>query len=553
MSRLLLELDLTEPLLEAPPTDPVGWLQARRQTSVRAVLNGLRDAAADPRVAGLVAKVGGPVGLARAQELRDAVAEFARSGKPAVAWAESFGEFSAGTLPYLLATGFSEVWLQPSGTLGLTGVAVEVTFLRGVFDKLGVEIQVDRRKEYKNAVDRFVGTEFTDAYREAATRYADSAYEQIVAAIADRRGLSADEVREIVDRAPLLADEALAARLVDRLGYRDEVYADLRRRLGDGISLLYLGRYRKPQQPAEKLARVARGLGDRVAGQREQVVALVSATGTIRSGSSGRGPLGGTAMGADTVTAALRSAAREPTVRAVVLRVDSPGGSAVASDTIWRAVARVRAGGKPVIVSMGELAASGGYYISMGADVIVAQPGTLTGSIGVFGGKAVLTGLLERAGVTTDAVQAGRHARIMSPRRRFDEDETVLLGRWMDAIYTEFVGKAARGRNMTYEALDAVAGGRVWTGADAAERGLVDELGGLDRASDLARKRAGLAVDAPVVRWPARGPLDALRRPKNSEAPTAATAAGWGGFAALAARLGLPAGGPLLMPPLTLR
>jgi protease IV len=552
MSRLLLELDLTEPLLEAPPTDPVGWVQARRQTSVRAVLNGLRDAAADPRVAGLVAKVGGPVGLARAQELRAAVAEFARSGKPAVAWAESFGEFGGGTLPYLLATGFSEVWLQPSGTLGLTGVAVEVTFLRGVFDKLGVEIQMDRRKEYKNAVDRYVGKEFTDAYREAVTRYADSAYEQVVAAIVDSRGLDADEVRSIVDRAPLLAPEALAAKLVDRLGYRDGVYADLRRRLGDGIALLYLGRYRKPQQPAEKLARVARGLGDRVAGQREQVVALVSATGTIRSGSSGRSPLGGAAMGADTVTAALRSAAREPTVRAVVLRVDSPGGSAVASDTIWRAVARVRAGGKPVIVSMGELAASGGYYISMGADVIVAQPGTLTGSIGVFGGKAVLTGLLERAGVSTDAVQTGRHARIMSPRRPFDEDETALLGRWMDAIYTEFVGKAARGRNMTFQALDEVAGGRVWTGADAAERGLVDELGGLDRASDLARKRAGLPVDAPVVRWPARGPLDALRRPKNSEAPTAAYT-GWGGFAGLAARLGLPAGGPLLMPPLTLR
>jgi protease-4 len=551
MSRLLLELDLTEPLLEAPPTDPVAWVQSRRQTSVRAVLDGLRDAAADPRVAGLVAKVGGPVGIARAQELRAAVAEFARSGKPAVAYAETFGEFGGGTLPYLVATGFSEVWLQPSGTLGLTGVAVEVTFLRGVFDKLGVELQLDRRKEYKNAVDRLVETEFTDAYREAASRYATSAYEQVVAAIADGRGLTGEQVGEIVDRAPLLADEALAAGLVDKLGYRDEVYADLRRRLGEGVQLLYLGRYRTQQPPAERVAKIARRLGERVAGQSEQVVALVTATGTIRSGHSGRGPLGGAAMGSDTITAALRSAAREPKVRAVVLRVDSPGGSAVASDTIWRAVGRVRAAGKPVIVSMGELAASGGYYISMGADVIVAQPGTLTGSIGVFGGKAVLAGLLERAGVSTDAVQAGRHARIMSARRPFDADEAALLGRWMDAIYTEFVGKAARGRNMTFEALDAVAGGRVWTGADAAERGLVDDLGGLDRAGDLARKRAGLPIDAPVVRWPARTPLDALRRPKNSEAPAAH--AGWGGFADLAARLGLPDAGPLLMPPLTLR
>jgi protease-4 len=521
--------------------------------SLRAVLDGLRGAAGDKRVRGLVATVGGRVGLAEAQELRDAVAAFRASGKPAVAWAESFGEFGYGTVPYLLASGFGEVWLQPSGDVGVTGVAVEVTFARRALDQLGVQPQLSRRHEYKNAVDRLVEIGFTDAYRQAADRLAESAFEQVVAAVAASRGLPPERVRELVDRAPLLATEAREAGLVDRLGYRDEVYAELRGRLGGDVELRYLARHRPPGDRPRRVDRAAARLARQVAGRPEPAVALVSGAGLIRQGRSGRSLLSAPAMGSATVSAALRAAGRDERVRAVVFRVNSPGGSYVASDSIWREVSRLRAAGKPVVVSMGEVAASGGYFVSMAADAIVAQPGTITGSIGVFAGKAVLSGLLGRLGLDTDAVARGRHARILSSRRGFDEDEWRALEAWLDHVYADFVAKVAAGRGMPVEQADSVARGRVWTGADARERGLVDELGGLDRAAAIARERAGLPAGAPLRRWPAVGPLDRVRPPRSSESPAAAAVthlAGWGAFAATAARLGLPAGGPLLMPPL---
>ncbi len=548
---LLLELDLTEPVLEQPPTDPVGWLQARRRSTIRALLDGLREAAEDLRVRGLVAKVGGPVGLAHAQEIRDAVRAFGASGKPAVAWAETFGEFAGGTLPYLLATGFGEIWLQPSGDVGLTGLASEVTFLRGALDKLGVQPEISRRHEYKNAVDRIVERGFTDAHREASGRVLESAFEQVVAAIADSRGLSPERVAELVDQAPLRSDDALAAGLIDKVGYRDEVYTALRAKLGEDIELRYLNRYQPAQSPAERVRKLVGQLSDRVAGRPEPVVALISGLGAIRIGHSGRGPMSGPAMGSATVSAALRSAARDDRVRAVVFRVDSPGGSYVASDTIWREVGRLRAAGKPVVVSMGEVAGSGGYFVAMGADLIVAEPGTITGSIGVFAGKPVITGLLDRVGLSSDAVEQGRRARMLSNRRPFDEDEWQTLERWLDHVYADFVGKVAAGRRMTTEQVHEVARGRIWTGADARERGLVDELGGLHRATVIARERAGLPADATLLRWPAINPLDRIRQPRSSESPAAAAGAytaGWGSMSGLAARFGLAADGPLLMP-----
>jgi protease-4 len=548
---LLLELDLTEAPVDSPPPDPLGFLQARRRPTLRAVVDALHDATGDDKVAGLVTRVGGRMALARAQELRDALRAFAASGKPTVTWAESFGEGDSGTAAYLLATG-GEIWLQPSGDLGLTGVAVEATFLRGTFDKLGLEPQFEQRYEYKNAVDQLSRYGFTDAYREAAARLAASALEQVVAGVADARGLPPERVRELVDRAPLPAAEALEAGLVDRLGYRDEVYADVRRRVGSSAKLLYVGRYRRGAAPARMVDRVRR--------RSKPVVALVSVTGAIQQGRSRRSPLSPTAgAGSDTVGAALRSAARDDSVRAVVLRVDSPGGSYVASDVIWREVWQVRAAGKPVIASMGDVAASGGYFVAMGAEAIVAQPGTVTGSIGVFSGKVVTAGLLERLGVGTDAVVEGRHARMFSPRVGFDEEQWRRLSEWLDRVYDDFVGKVAAARGISRDRAHELARGRVWTGADACERGLVDELGGVRRAAELARARAGLRADAELRRWPQLRPADRLSPPKSSEDPAAAGVravdwwSGWGALAEVAAGLGLPPDGPLTLPPLRLR
>lgn len=543
--RVLLEVDLTEPPPEVGASDPLSLVRGRRRGTLRAVVEALAAAAEDPDVVGLVARVGGGLPLARAQELRDAVREFART-KRAVAYAETFGEGSSGTVPYLLATGFSEIWLQPSGDLGLTGIAAETTFVRGVLDKAGLEPQFSQRHEYKNAVDRLTRHGYTDAFREASSRLVASAYEQVVAGIAEARGLSADRVRGLVDRAPLSAAEAAEAGLIDHVGYHDEVYAAVQ---GDA-ELLFLSRYARTSG--------RRRLAGRIRHRNAPVVAVVTVAGAIQQGRSRRSLLSpGAGAGSDTVGAALRSAGRDDAVRAVLLRVDSPGGSYVASDVIWREVGRLRAAGIPVVASMGDVAGSGGYFVAMAADAIVAQPGTLTGSIGVFSGKVVTAGLLERLGVATDAVAEGRNARMFTARAGFDDEQWARLDAWLDRVYADFVAKVAEARGLTPEQVHEVARGRVWTGADARERGLVDELGGLRRAAELVRERAGLPADAELRRWPPVGPLDRLSPPHSSEDRTAALAvdwwSGWGSLSGAAARLGLSPDGPLTMPPLLLR
>ena len=542
--RAWVELDLTEAPQEVVPADPLALLRGRRRPSLRSVVEALRDAAADPHVVGLVAKLGGSMPLARAQELRDAVIEFA-AVKPAVAYAETFGEGDPGTVAYYLATGFGQIWLQPSGDLGLTGIAAETTFVRGVLDKLGLEPQFGQRHEYKNAVDRIARYDYTDAFREASTRLVASAYEQVVAGIAAARKLAEPRVRELVDAAPLSADRAREAGLIDRVGYRDEVYAALDR--GDA-DLLYLSRYARTAAPRKIAGRL----------RKRDAVAVVTVAGAIQQGRSRRSLLSPDAgAGSDTVAAALRSAGRADDVKAVLLRVDSPGGSYVASDVIWREVGQLRAHGTPVVASMGDVAGSGGYFVAMGADAIVAQPGTLTGSIGVFSGKVVATGLLERLGVGTGAIAEGRNARMFSPRVGFDEDQWHRLEEWLDRVYADFVSKVAQARGMTYERVHELARGRVWTGADAHERGLVDELGGLGRAAELVRHRAGLPTDAPLRRWPHTSPLERLSPPRSSEDRSAAQVidwwSGWGPLAGTAARLGLSPDGPLTMPPIALR
>jgi protease IV len=568
---LILELDLTEGLAEEPPAGPVPALLAMHRPRLAEVLDGLHRARADDRVRALVVKVGGRrIGLGLVQELRAAVAEFTAGGKPAVAWAETFGDFSAGNLPYYLATAFSRIMLQPSGDVGLTGIAVEHVFLRSALDKLGVDYEVGKRREYKSAAEMFTERGFTGPAREATERMASSIAGQLTDAIAARLGVTAAEARKLIDRGPFLAAEAVEAGLVDALGYRDEVYRWVRKRAGRGAMQQYIARYRRSHVLASRVRKLPN--------PREPFVALVHATGPIRSGRSGRGPLAG-GMGSDTVAGALRAAARDERAKAIVLRVNSPGGSYVASDTIWREVVRVRAAGKPVVVSMSDVAASGGYFISMAADLIVAQPGTLTGSIGVLTAKPVVSGLLDRAGISTDSVAEGEHATMFAPTHRFSDEEWEKVNAWLDRIYADFTGKVAAGRGLTGAQVEEVARGRVWTGADAVTRGLVDELGGLEVAACRARGRAGLPAEAPLRLYPRASPLDRVRPPGSSDylsawsaralpAPgpllAAAGLAGsglagsglagallaeaWGPVAAFAARVGLPPSGPLMLP-----
>ncbi|MHB1497631.1 MAG: signal peptide peptidase SppA, partial [Acidimicrobiales bacterium] len=367
-------------------------------------------------------------------------------------------------------------------------------------------------------------------------------FEQVAGGVAEGRGLEEGKVRDLADRAPLAAKDAHEAGLVDHVGYRDEVYGALRERTSAEAQLLFAERYH-PRKPIGARLRKA-------VPRRHSIVALVHGSGRIRLGRSSEGPLSSAAMGSDTTSAALRSALDDVRVRAVVFRVNSPGGSYVASDTIWREVVRLKDAGKPVVVSMGDVAASGGYFVSAPADWIVAEPGTLTGSIGVLGGKFSIADVLARFGVGHGTISEGRHTRMMSTLEEFTAEEWEQLSDWLDRIYDDFVGKVAAGRSMTVEAVGEVARGRVWTGADAKERGLVDELGGLERAGALARQRAGLADDTPLVRFPQVSAAQRLRPPRSSEdaGAAAATLGAWGPFSALAARIGLPVAGPLTMP-----
>jgi protease-4 len=546
---LILELDLTDGIAEGPPQDPVSALLTIRRMRLPDLLEGLKRASTDDRVRALVVKVGGSrIGLAKIQELRAAIQDFRRSGKLTVAWAETFGDFVRGNLPYFLATGFDRIYLQPSGTLGLTGVAVEQVFLHGALEKVGIDFQTAKRHEYKSAPDQLTETGFTAPAREAAARLTESVTEQLAAAIAESRNKTPEQARALLGQGPFLAQQALADGLIDGLGYRDEVYDRVRKEAGLDATLLYLHRYQRSHALTDLPRRLQRT-------PRERFVAMIYAHGAIRHGRSGRGP-GSGGMGSDTVSAALRAAAADERARAVVLRVNSPGGSYTASDVIWREVVRVRAAGKPVVVSMGDVAASGGYFISAPADVIVAQPGTITGSIGVFLGKPVLREAFDRAGVSTDTVAEGANATMFSSSRPFSTAEWDRINSWLDTVYADFTEKVASGRRMTAERVHELARGRVWTGADAVANGLADEAGGMAEAIAIARKRAGLREDAPVRVYPRLGPLDQLRPAESSETRPAAArfdvtalfADGWGPAWQFAAAAGLPPYGPLMLP-----
>jgi protease IV len=522
------------------PDDPFARLRARGRHQLGPTLRALHEAADDRRVAGLIIKVGGRLPWAMAQELRLGVRDFVKAGKPAVSWAESFAE-GHDMAAYMLAAACGEVWLQPGGELGLLGVGVETTFVRGLLDKIGVEPQVEQRWEYKNAADRLLRTGFTEEHREALDRLAQSVFDDTLAAIAADRELDVDRVRELVETGPRTAAEARDVGLVDEVGYRDEVYAAMRSRLGNDVTLLFADRWR-PRRQVSKIVRR----------RRAGYVALVQVRGPIVSGRSRHGPIGRQA-GSGTVAAGLRAAGHDENARAVLLWVDSPGGSTVASEVIWREVKRLRDAGTPVIVSMGDLAASGGYYIACPADVIVALPATLTGSIGVLGGKLVARELLERLGLTTGSIEHGGRSLMFSARRGFSEGERERLAATIDAVYDDFVTKVAQGRRRPVREIEAVARGRVWTGSDAVGLGLVDVLGGLRDAARLARERADLPDDAPIRHPIHVPPLRRLGRPKNSEDPRAQIAAGLPGLTDLAVELGLPAATVLRMPPITLR
>lgn len=515
----ILELDLQAVPAEAAGFDPVRFVTgAGRPMILREAVAAIHRAAEDRRVAGMIARVQvsatppGPV-----QELREAIAAFT-AVKPSLAWAETY----PGTLSYYLASAFGEVWMQPSGTLALIGFATNALFLRDALDKAGVEAQFVARGEYKSAANLFTQDHYTDAHREADGRLIESLHAQVWQGIAESRGVEPEALDRLADRAPLLRDDAVESGLVDRIGFRDEAYhriAELTGKPGfepdskDAPPRLYLSRYAQARKPS-------------LPGRKPPTIAVVTVAGPIVSGRGGPQvlPFSRSSAGGDTIAAALREAAADDGVKAVVLRVDSPGGSVTGSETIWREVCRIRSAGHPVVASMGGVAASGGYYVAMAADTIVANPGTVTGSIGVVTGKLVTRELKDRLGIGSDSVRTNANADAWSVNVRFTPEQQAMVEAEADLFYDDFVRRVAQARGMSVADVDEVARGRVWTGADALERGLVDELGGLRTAVRRAKVLAGLDADAEVrlAGYPGASMRDYLR-PKASSQPSAAS------------------------------
>jgi protease-4 len=479
--QMIVTLDLRDEIPEIHGGDPLGALGLEKSPTLIEITMALERAGRDPRVRGLLARLDGDgPGLAQAQELRAALARFRDQGKLAYAHADSFGEFGPGTLGYYLATAFDEIHLQPLGGLGLTGILIETPLLRGLLDKLGIEPAGAKRGAYKNAADMFTDSTLSPAHRESLESLADSLDTQIKSGIAEGRAMAVAEVARLIDGGPYLAEAAHAAGLVDRLSYWPEVIERAQARAGAGSELVPLGEY---LQAADAMPDGA------------PVLALVRGVGQIQRGDSDYAPTGGWIMGGDTIAEALADATDDPEVSAILFRIDSGGGSAVASETIGREVRRAVAQGKPVIVSMGAAGASGGYWIAMDASQIVAEPGTLTGSIGVFAGKPVLAEFWNEIGVNWGQVARGANATIWSTLVGYDGRARARLDAFLDQVYAAFADGVARGREMSREKVLEIAQGRVWTGQQAKEIGLVDELGGFARALALAKEAAGIAPD----------------------------------------------------------
>jgi protease-4 len=450
------------------------------ELTVRAYVELIRKAKTDSRIAGILLRPGGinsPF-WAKLQELRDAIDDFKTSGKYVHAWLEYGGDRE-----YFLASVADKVYLLPSASLDLTGVASYEVFLRGTFDWIGTYPDFLHVGDYKTAVNTYLEKTFTPAHKEMSESLNRSQYNQLVDTIAEARGKSAADVRALIDQGPFQPVDALRVGLIDDVAYEDE--------LDDLVPELKGADY----IDAEDYMAVS---WERTGVRRRSRVAVINASGVINSGSSGFDPVNGAVIGSDSLVEYIRDARADRSIKAIVLRVDSPGGSSTASDVIWRELSISRENHRPVIVSMSDLAASGGYYIALGGDAIVAQPGTLTGSIGVYTGKYVISGSLEKLGANMEATSHGKQAQIYSPDRRFTPDERTKIEASMQVVYDQFIERTAAARHMTPEKVDEIAQGRVWTGAQAKEIGLVDELGGLYKAVDLAKQRARIPADEEV-------------------------------------------------------
>jgi len=515
----VLVLSVSGSLPDYVPEEPLAKaFGIKQQQSFSALLTQLRKAKVDNRIGAVMLDIDFPaMGWGKADEFREAVKEFKTSGKPVYAYME------IGTnREYYLATAADKIFLPPSGDIYINGFAAEAMFYKGSLDKLGIEADVIQiGPKYKNAPDQYTKKEMGEGQREVINAILDEYYSRFTAAIAESRKKSVEDIAGVIDNAPYNANQAKSLGLIDDTFYREQVDNDLKAKLGykvdDKLRTIKGGDYRE-------IASDSLGLNN------GEKVAVIYASGAINIGPSSSGPLGGEMVGSDTLVEAINDAATDKSIKAIVLRVDSPGGSALASDLMWYALENAKAK-KPVVVSMADVAASGGYYIACNANKIVAEPSTITGSIGVFMGKPVVKGLYDWLGITNEFVMRGKNSGIFRETEKWTPEERAKMEAQTNSIYFDnFVPKVAKGRNKSAEEVNTLAQGRVWTGTQAKANGLIDEFGGLEKAVSIAKDLAGLPADKDVKRivFPAPRPFlesyfgnDTSSQTKEQQAQTA--------------------------------
>jgi protease-4 len=438
------------------------------------------------------------IGRGKIQELRGAIQRFRSKGKKIYAVMDS-----ANAPAYLVACACNEIVLPETGEVELPGIHAEATFYKGLLNKLGVEADFIHLGDYKGYAEPYTREKFSEPVRENMTALVDGLYDEMVTTIVKDRPLSVSQVKEIIDTGLLTATKAKELGLIDRVAYADDLRNDLAKSY-DTDSMVYVKNYGQKKVDADfsgpmgflKLMQAMMGSDEESHRDHGQKIAVVYAVGAITSGKSKADALGDDTMGSTTICEAIRKAKADKDVKAIVLRIDSPGGSALASDLIWHETQGL---GKPLVASMSDVAASGGYYIAMGADKIYATPGTITGSIGVVGGKLAVHGLYDKVGISTETIERGRNSGLFSSSEKFTDSEREVIKSSMEDMYRQFTEKAAKGRHMPVEKLRALAGGRVYTGRQALSNGLVDQLGTLDDAIDQAKQLAGIDKDAKVT------------------------------------------------------
>lgn len=476
-ARSYLEFRLSGEVLEKSPGKSfMNLFMGQEPLSMFDIWMNIRKAKVDRRIKSLVLRLGYlQCDWAKIEEIRNSILDFRKSGKKVYAYVEEEPEFDK---EYYLASACDRIVLHPLGWMGINGIGGDVPFIKKALDKLGIEAEIEHVEEYKTAYNMFTEEGFTPAHKEMMQFLYSDLFSHYVKGLAEARGKSEKEIKELIDYGFFQGEKALEAGLVDELLYEDE-FEELLKEKGEKI-------YKITHRQYLKIKPESLGLN------KGKKVALLYGMGPIYSGEGAY-----QSMGSATVARWIKKARKDKSIAAIVLRIDSPGGSAVASDVIWREV--VLAGKeKPFVVSMSDVAGSGGYWIAMAAHKIVAQPQTLTGSIGVLSGKFNMASLFEKLGITSEKITYGKKSDMFSPFRKLTPEEKRVLKNEILWIYDQFLTKVAEGRNMSKEEVDKIGRGRVWTGSQAKERGLVDEIGGLSRALELAKELAGIPSDEEV-------------------------------------------------------